>query len=136
MNGDWIEAFALLSGVHEDDFEEALAEGVDPRDATVIHYGLVRARVRDPQEDFLLLMALKGDLAQRCRVGPGRYWFPAERWPEVHEAAERHRIRTRAVPSLLYRMEMRRDGPLDALRAALLRRAPTFGPTYPRIIAE
>ena len=37
--------------------------------------------------------------------------------------------------SLLDRLDFRRRSALDALRAALLRRAPTFGPTYPRIIA-
>ena len=136
MSGGWLDAFALVSSVHQDEFERAYMEAVDPRDATIlIERGLVRARVRCPYEDGLLLLALPDDLGQRCMVGPGRYRFPAEDWRTVHEAAEYHGIRTRVVPSLLYRLELRHRGALDALRAAVLRRAPTFGPTYPRFVA-
>ncbi len=135
MRGKWIEAFALLGSVHQDEFEEVYAGAVDPGDGIVMHHGLVRARVPDPHQDGLLLLALKDDFGQRCRVGPGRYWFPAEDWRGVHDIAQYHGIRTRAVPSLLYRLDFRRRSALDALRAALLRQAPTFGPTYPRFVA-
>jgi hypothetical protein len=80
MKGKWIETLALLSNVHQDEFEEVYAEAVDPGDAIItIQHGLIRARVRDPLQDGLLL-ALPDDFGQRCMVGPGRYWFPAEDW--------------------------------------------------------
>ena len=133
MIGEWRDAFALVSSIHQDEFEEVYAGAVDPDDASMMHHRMVRARVPDPHQDGLLLLALRDDFGQRCMVGPGRYWFPAEDWREVDDIAHYHGIRTRVVPSVLYRLEFRRRNALDALRAALLRRAPTFGPTYPRI---
>ena len=53
----------------------------------------------------------------------------------MRDIARHHGIRTRVVPSLLYRLEFRRRSARDALRAALLQQAPTFGPTYPRFVA-
>ena len=41
----------------------------------------------DPHQDGLLLLPLKDDFGQRCMVGPGRYWLPAEDWREVHGIA-------------------------------------------------
>ena len=135
MSGGWLDAFALVSSIHQDEFEQAYVEAVGPGDSSMMHHRLVRARVPDPHQDGLLLLALKDDFGQRCMVGPGRYWFPAEDWRGVHDIALYHGIRMRVVPSLLYRLDFRRRSALDALRAALLRQAPTFGPTYPRFVA-
>jgi hypothetical protein len=49
----------------------------------------------------------------------------------VYEAVSRLGIRAGIVPTAVFDMELL-DGALDALRSALLRRAPTFGPRYPR----
>jgi hypothetical protein len=126
-------AFALLSSAHQDEFEEVCAEAIDAGDAIIMRHDLLRVRVRDPHEEFMLLLALPDDCAQRCRVGPGRYMFPPDRAPEIRRIAAFHGIRASVVPSACFELELWRDGALDALRAALLRRAPTFGPTYPRI---
>ena len=132
MSAGWIEAFAFLSSVHQDEFEEVCAGAIGTGDATIIRHDLLRVRVRDPDEDGMLLLALPGDLAQKCRAGPGRYLFPAESAPVVRDAVSLHRIRAGVVPTAVFDLELH-DAALDALRAALLRRAPTFGPTYPRI---
>ena len=133
MSGVWIDAFAGFSRTHEADFDAACAEAVSPGDAIVTLQDRLRVRVRDPHEDGMLLLALPGDLAQRHRVGPGRYDFPEECWPEVREAASLLGIRFDVAPWLVCRLELRDRGTLRALRAALLRRAPIFGATYPRI---
>ena len=132
MSGVWTSALALLSAVHQDEFEEVCVGAIGVGDAVIIRHDLLRVRVRNRDEDFLLLMALPDDLGQRCRVGPGGYLFPAEAAPEVRGAISLHRIRAGFVPTAVFDLELR-GGALDALRAALLRRTPTFGPTYPVI---
>ena len=133
MSGGWIDAFAAFSRTHEADFDAACAEAVSPGGAVVTFHDWLRVRVRDPYEDGMLLLALPGDLAQRHRVGPGRYEFPEECWPAVREATSLLGVRFGVVPWLVCRLELRDGGTLRALSAALLRRAPTFGPTYPRL---
>ena len=134
MNGGWIDAFAVLSKRHEDRFDAAVAEAVDPCDAIVTSQDWLRVRVRDFHEDGSLLVALPGDLGQRCMVGPGLYVPPPERWPEFRDAIDLLNIRASVIAWVSMRLELRHLGVLDALRAALLRRGPTFGQTYPRII--
>ncbi len=98
-----------------------------------MRHDLLRVRVRNPHEDVLLLLALPDDSGQRCRVGPGSYAFPPGWEPEIRRIMAHNGVRASVVPTAVFRLELRRGGALDALRAALLRRAPTFGPTYPRI---
>ncbi len=126
-------AFALLSSKHQDEFEEVYAEVIHPTEAIIMRHDLLRVRVRNSEDEFWLLMALPDDSGQRCRVGPGSYAFPPEWEPEVRRVAAFHNIRASVVPSACFELELWRDDALEALRAALLRRAPTFGPTYPRI---
>ncbi len=126
-------AFALLSSTHQDEFEEVCMEAINPGDAIIMRHDLLRVRVGDPEEDGVVLLAMPGDLAQRCRVGPGSYVFPPERSAEVRAGLSQLGIRASVVPSAVYSLDLRDPGLLDALRAALLRQAPTFGPTYPRI---
>jgi hypothetical protein len=133
MSDSGTHAFALLSSTHQDEFEEVCAQAISAGEAIIMRHDLLRVRVRDPHEEFLLLLALPDDFAQRCRVGPGRYVFPPEWAPEIRRIGAFHGIRASVVPSACFELDLWRDGALDALRAALLRRAPTFGPTYPRI---
>jgi hypothetical protein len=132
VSARWISAFAVLSSVHQDEFEEVCVEAIDVGDAVIIRRDVLRVRVRDPEEDFMLLMAMPGDLGQRCRFAPGRYVFPPEAAPIVHDGVSLLSVRASIVPTAVFDMELR-GGALEALRAALLRRAPTFGPRYPRI---
>ncbi|CAA9229977.1 MAG: hypothetical protein AVDCRST_MAG08-1048 [uncultured Acetobacteraceae bacterium] len=44
MKGKWTEASALISSVHQDEFERVCVEAVDPGDAIMLHHRLVRAR--------------------------------------------------------------------------------------------
>ena len=135
MSRGWVDAFVAFSGEHEAEFDAACESALAPGDAIVTLSDRVRVRVRDPRDDGLFLLALPGDLAQRHRVGAGRYEFPAESWPVVREAASGLAIRSTVVRWVVCRLELRHRRLLDALRAALLRRAPVFGPTYPRIVA-
>ena len=98
-----------------------------------MRHDLLRVRVRDRSDEVLMLLALPDDSGQRCRVGRGSYAFPPGWAPEIRHIAAFHDIRASVVPSACFELELWRDGALEGLRAALLRRAPTFGPTYPRI---
>jgi len=133
VTGRWTSAFAVLSSVHQDEFEEVCAEALGVGDAVIIiRRDVLRVRVRDPGQEGVLLLALPGDLGQRCRFGPGRYVFPAEATPIIRDAVSLLGIRASVVPTAVFDMELR-GGALGALRAALLRRAPVFGSRYPRI---
>ena len=132
MNAGWIDALAVLSAAHESKFEMACDEAIDPRDATVVPHPFLRVRLRDPAHEIILLLALTG-CGQNHRVAPGSYEFPAEREAEVRGIVSYHSLRASVVPSLRFHLALRHGGLLGGLRAALLRRAPTFGPTYPRI---
>ena len=125
-------AFALLSRTHHDEFEEVCVEAVDPGDAIVMYRDCLRVRLRDPAHEFLLLMALTR-CGQDHRVAPGSYQFPADWEAEVRDIVSFHCLRASVVPSVRFELDLRRGGALDTLRPALLRRRPTFGPTYPRI---
>ncbi|MFC7538758.1 hypothetical protein ACFQU2_03875 [Siccirubricoccus deserti] len=81
---------------------------------------------------MLLLMALRG-WGQDYRTRPGLYSFPAEWEEEVREIVQFNGLRAVFVPSVCYHLELRSAGLIDDLNAALLKRAPTFGTTYPRI---
>ena len=133
MSGHGVRAFALLSSTHQDEFEEVCMEAINPGDAIIMRHDLLRVRVRDPAEEIVLLMALPDDSGQRCRVGPGSYAFPPGWAPEIRRVAALHGIRASVVPTACFELELWCDDALEALRAALLRRAPTFGPTYPLI---
>ena len=61
--------------------------------------------------------------------------FPPEWAPEIQRIVSNHDLRAGVVPSVGYQLELRDAGALRGLCAALLRRAPIFRPTYPRIIA-
>ena len=132
MNGEWMRAFALVSKTHQDQFEEVYVEAIDPGDAIIMRHDFLRVRLRDPTEEVLLMMGLTR-CGQHHRAAPGGYGFPADWESEVRDIVSFHRLRASVVPSALFELDLRRDGALDALRAALLRQAPTFGPTYPRI---
>jgi hypothetical protein len=132
MSAGWTSAFAVLASVHQDEFEEVCAEAIDVGDAVIIRRDVLRLRVRDPAQEVALLLALPGDLGQRCRYAPGRYVFPLWEAPVVQDAVSLLGIRAGVVPTAVFDMELL-GGALDALRAGLLRRAPTFGPSYPRI---
>ena len=114
------------------EFEAAIDEIADPCSATAVAFPFLRVRVRDVGDEVLLLMALSR-CGQHYRIGPGLYDFPAEWEEEVRELAAFHFLRASVVPSVCYHLELRRASILDALRGALFERAPTFGPTYPRI---
>ena len=135
MSHGWIDAFAVLSATHEAEFEAACEEAICPYDATVIPHPFLRVRVRNLEDETILWMALPHDSWTRCRVGPGRYVFPPEWAPEIRRIVSHHDLRASVVPSVGYRLELRDGGALRGLCAALLRRAPTFGPTYPRVVA-
>ncbi|MBD0272901.1 MAG: hypothetical protein ICV73_13355 [Acetobacteraceae bacterium] len=135
MRSGWLDAFAVLSATHEADFEAACEEAICPLDATVIPHPFLRVRVRNPEDETILWVALPDDFGPRCRVEPGRYVFPPEWAPEIRRIVSHHDLRASVVPSVRYHLELRDGGALRGLCAALLRRAPTFGPTYPRITA-
>ena len=128
MRENWIEASALVSSAHQDESEEVCAAAIDAGDAIIMRRDLLRVRVRDPAEEGVLLLALTR-CGQHHRVAPGSYGVPAEWEPEVRDIVSLHGIRAGVVPSACFALEFRHDGAL----AALLRQAPTFGPTYPRI---
>ena len=135
MSHGWIDAFAVLSATHEAEFEAVCEGAICPYDATVIPHPFLRVRVRNLTDAIVLALALPDDFGKRCRVGPGRYVFPPEWAPEIRRIVSHHDLRASVVPSVGYRLELRDDGALRGLCAALLRRAPTFRPTYPRIVA-
>ena len=135
MSHGWIDAFAVLSATHEAEFEAACEEAICPLDATVIPHPFLRVRVRHPVDAIVLALALPGDSGLRCRVGPGSYVFPPDWAPEIRRIVAHHDLWANVVPSVGYQLELRDGGALRGLCAALLRRAPTFGPTYPRIVA-
>ena len=135
MSHGWIDAFAVLSATHEAEFEAACEEAICPYDATVIPHPFLRVRVRNLTDKIVLALALPDDFGKRCRVGPRSYVFPPEWAPEIRRIVSHHDLRASVVPSVGYRLELRDGGALRGLCAALLRRAPTFGPTYPRIDA-
>ena len=135
MSHGWIDAFAVLSATHEAEFEAACEEAICPYDATVVPHPFLRVRVRHPDDEIVLVLALPDDFGKRCRVGPGSYVFPPEWAPEIQRIVSHHDLRASVVPSVRYHLELRDGDALRGLCAALLRRAPTFGPTYPRIIA-
>ena len=135
MSRGWIDAFAVISATHEAEFGAACEEAICPYDATVIPHPFLRVRVRHPVDDIILLLALPDDSGLRCRVGPGSYLFPPELAPEIRRIVSHHDLRAGVVPSVGYQLELRDGYALRGLCAALLRRAPTFGPTYPRIVA-
>lgn len=135
MSHGWIDAFAVLSATHEAEFEAACEDAICPYDATVIPHPFLRVRVRNIEDETILWMALPHDSGKRCRVGPRSYVFPPEWAPEIRRIVSHHDLRASVVPSVGYRLELRDGGALRSLCAALLRRAPTFGPTYPRIVA-
>jgi hypothetical protein len=132
MSGEWIDASAVLSAAHEAEFYAACKEAVEPHDAIVVPFPFLRVRLRDPAHDIILLLTLAG-WGQHHRVAPGSYEFPMEREAEVRAIVSDHGLRASVVPSLRFRLELRHGRLLDDLRAALLGRVPTFGPTYPRI---
>ncbi len=133
MSENRIEAFALVGSAHQDEFEEVRAAAIDTGGAIIMRRDLLRVRVRDPAEEVVPLLLALTRCRQHHRVAPGCYGFPAEWEAEVRGIVPFHGIRAGVVPSARFELEVRHDGALDALRAALLRRAPTFGPTYPRI---
>jgi hypothetical protein len=130
----WTNAFVVLSMTHMAEFEAAITEIADPCCATAVPYPFLRVRLRDVADEVLLLLALSR-CGQEYRVGPGLYGFPAEWEEEVRETVAFHCLRASVVPSVCYRLELRRAGMLDNLRSALLARTPTFGPSYPKIAA-
>jgi hypothetical protein len=134
MSAAWITAFAVLSAAHEGEFESACEETISASDAIMVQHPFLHVRVRDPAEEVVLLLALSR-CGQHHWVVPGNYAFPAEWETEVRDIASFHSIRASIIPSVSFQLELRHGGLLDDLRAALLSRAPTFGPTYPRIIA-
>ena len=134
MTVAWTNAFVILSMTHMAEFEAAIDEIADPCSATTVAYPFLRVRLRDVGDEVVLLMALSR-CGQHYRVGPGLYGFPAEWEEEVRQILAFHSIKAGVVPSVCYRMELRNAGMLDDLRGALFSRAPTFGPTYPKIAA-
>ncbi len=83
----WIEAFAVVSSTHQDEFELVFVEAVDPHDATIcVQHGLARAR--DPYEDGLLLLAVAGSMA--AHRGRRRTGATKGRVPQAGGAAARH----------------------------------------------
>jgi hypothetical protein len=135
MSHGWIDAFAVLNATHEAEFEAVCEEAICPYDATVIPHPFLRVRVRNLTDKIVLALALPDDFGKRCRVGPGSYVFPPEWAPEIRRIVSHHDLRASVVPSVGYQLELRDGGALRDLCAALLRQTPTFGPTYPRIIA-
>ena len=133
MSENWLEAFALVSSAHQDEFEEVCAGAIDAGDAITMRHDLLRVRVRSRDDEIVLLLALPDDSGQRCRVGPGSYAFPSGWEAEIRRIVAHHGIRASLTPSAIFRLELRHGSVLDALRAALIQQAPTFGPTYPRI---
>ena len=134
MSAEWIDASAVLSARHAAEFEAVFEEALEPCGATAIPYPFLRVRLRDVGDEVVLLMALSR-CGQQYRVGTGLYGFPAEWEEEVREIVAFHRLRASVVPSVCYRLELRKEGMLDDLRGALLARTPTFAPNYPRIAA-
>jgi hypothetical protein len=134
VSAGWIDAFAVLSATHEAEFEAACGEAIDPRDATIAPHPFVRVRLPDVAEEVLLMLALTG-CGQDYWVGPLSYEFPPEWEAEVRDIVSLHRLRASIVPSVRFHLGLRHGGLIDDLNAALLRRAPLFGPSYPRIAA-
>lgn len=128
----WIDALAVRGAAHEAEFLAACEEAVEPHDATVVPREFLRVRLWDSAHEVILLFALRG-CGRHFRVAPGSYEFPMEWEAEVRAVVSDHGLRASVVPSLRVRLELRHGGLLDDLSAALLGRAPTFGPTYPRI---
>ena len=135
MTAAWTNAVVVLSMTHMAEFEAAIDEIADPCSATAVAYPFLRVRLRDVGDEVLLLMALSR-CGQHYRVGTSLYGFPAEWEEEVRELAAFHFLRASVVPSVCYHLELRQASILDSLRGALSERAPTFGPTYPRIAAN
>jgi hypothetical protein len=136
VSAEWIDASAVLSTTHAAEFEAVLEEVLESSGATAVPYPFLRVRLRDSDDEVMLLMALSSNrCGQHHRVGPLLYAFPAEWEGEVREIVAFHFLRASVVPSVCYCLELRHVGMLDDLRDALLARTPMFGPTYPRIAA-
>jgi hypothetical protein len=132
VSAGWINAYTVVSRTHAGEFEAVLEEALEPSSATAVLHPFLRVRLRDIDDEVLLLMALSR-LAQPYRVVARQYAFPAGWEEELEGVIAFHSIRASVVPSICYRLELRNDDMLDNLHAALNGRAPTFGPTYPRI---
>jgi hypothetical protein len=136
VSAAWTDAFVVLSMTHAAEFETLFEEALEPCGATAVPCPFLRVRLRHVGDEMLLLMALSSDrCGQHHRVGLLRYAFPAEWEGEVRDILAFHSIKAGVVPSVCYRFELRQAGMLDDLRGALFKRAPTFGPTYPKIAA-
>lgn len=134
MSGGWLDAFALVRRDDQDEFEEACIDAFDTGEAIVIRHDLLRVQAAEEDDAIMLLLALPGDLAHRCRIAPGLYEFAPGWEPELRRIAREHRVSAAVEPTARFELGLRHPGLIDALRAALLRRAPTFGPEYPRIV--
>jgi hypothetical protein len=136
VSAGWIDASVVLSTTHAAEFEAVIEEALEPCGATAIPYPFLRVRLRNSDDEVVLLMALSSNrCGQHHRVAPLCYAFPTEWEEEVRDILAFHSIKAGVVPSVCYRLELRRAAMLDDLRGALLARTPTFGPTYPRIAA-
>ena len=134
MSAGWIDASAVLSTTHAAEFEATYEAVVDPCDITIDPHPFLRVRLSNTADEVLLMLALTR-CGQEYWVGPRKYEFPIEWETEVREIVAYHCLRASVVPSVCYRLEVRNASLLDDLRGALFERAPTFGPTYPRIAA-
>jgi hypothetical protein len=132
VSAGWINAYAVLSRTHAGEFEAVLEDALEPSGAMAIPFPILRLRLRDVADEMLLLMALSG-VGQAYRVAARQYAFPAEWEEEVEGIIAFHSVRASVVPSICYSLELRNADMLGDLHAALHGRAPTFGPTYPRI---
>jgi hypothetical protein len=133
MKAEWIAASVTVSATHESEFEATCEEAIDPCDAMVMPYRFLHVRFRDPADEPLLMLAVNG-CGQHYRVSAANYEFPTEWEAEVRELVSFHRVQASIVPAARYHLELRYPDLLGALRAALLRKAPTFGATYPRVV--
>ena len=135
MSGGWIDAFALVRRDDQDGFEEACIDAFDTGDAIVIRHDVLHVQADGDEDAIMLLLALPDDTAYRCRIAPGLHEFLPEWEPELRRIVRDNRVSASLVPTARFELDLRHPGLIDALRGALLRQAPTFGPTYPRFVA-
>jgi hypothetical protein len=133
MTGGWVDAAAVICADHQAEFEMAYEDALSPYDATVLPLPFLDVRVPDDAHEALLLLGLNG-WGAAYRIAAGRFAFPADWEAEVREIVGRVGLRATVQPCVCFHLELRHAGLLDDLRVALLRRAPTFRPTYPSIV--
>lgn len=132
MNG-WIDAYALVKRDDQDEFEEACVDAFDGGDAIVIRHDVLHVQVDGDGDAIMLLLALPDDTAYRCRIAPGLHEFPLGWEHELRRVVRDHCISASVVPTARFEPGLRHRALVEASRAALVRRTPTFGQTYPRI---